>query len=168
MLLVIHCIGQLPNKNSTSVLTCQVCICTLHLTTEVFLVTMKDMDAQHLAEAVFSARRKLKISQSELARLSGISRNYVSLIERGEASNVSMNILEQLATVLGMKTAALTGESEQQQTLIPAALREFALEAGLSFDIVDKLAHIPRRGAEPQSAQAWAELYEAIRPYLDN
>jgi transcriptional regulator with XRE-family HTH domain len=126
------------------------------------------MDPQHLAEQVFTARRQLKISQSELARLAGISRNYVSIIERGEASNVSMNILEQLAAALSIAPAALSGEQELNQTLIPPALREFALAENLSFDVVDRLAHIPRRGAEPQSAAAWAALYEAIRPYLDS
>ncbi len=125
------------------------------------------MDSQVLADQVFRRRRELGISQSSLAKLAGISRNYVSMIERGEAQNVSINVLNSLAAALGTSPAVLTGETAGDQTLIPPALRQFALQAGLSFEIVDRLAHIPRRGAEPQTPEAWAALYEAIRAYLE-
>lgn len=128
------------------------------------------MNTQFLAEQVFNHRRALGISQSELADRAGISRNYVSLIERGEASNLSLNVLHSLATALGVTPAELTGEAQEAvqkaQTLIPPALRDFALQAGLSFEMVDRLARIPRRGAEPRSPEEWRALFEAVKGYL--
>jgi transcriptional regulator with XRE-family HTH domain len=125
------------------------------------------MDAQYLADQVFSHRRSLGISQGELADRAGISRNYVSLIERAEASNLSINVLNNLAAALGIPPADLTGEAPEAHTLISPALREFALQSGLSFETVDRLARIPRRGAEPSTPQEWAALFEAVRAYLE-
>jgi transcriptional regulator with XRE-family HTH domain len=128
------------------------------------------MTPQFLAEQVFNHRRALGISQSELAERAGISRNYVSLIERAEASNLSLNVLHSLAGALGVNPAELTGEAheaaQQAHTLIPPALRDFALQAGLSFELVDRLARIPRRGAEPKSSIEWQLLFEAVKEYL--
>lgn len=128
------------------------------------------MTPQFLAEQVFNHRRALGISQSELADRAGISRNYVSLIERGEASNLSLNVLHNLAAALGVTPAELTGEvqesAQQMPTMISPALREFALQSGLSFEMVDRLARIPRRGAEPKSAPEWAMLFDAVKDYL--
>ena len=125
------------------------------------------MDIQFLADQVFNQRRALGISQGELAERAGISRNYVSLIERGEVSNLSINVLNHLATALGITPAELTGEAQELHTLIPPALRDFALQAGLSFETVDRLARIPRRGAEPKTPDEWAALFEAVRAYLE-
>ena len=125
------------------------------------------MDTQFLADQVFNQRRTLGISQGELAERAGISRNYVSLIERGEASNLSINVLNNLAAALGVTPAELTGEVQEAHTLIPPTLRGFALQAGLSFETVDRLARIPRRGAEPKTPDEWATLFEAVRAYLE-
>ena len=125
------------------------------------------MDTQFLADQVFNRRRALGISQGELADRAGISRNYVSLIERAETSNLSINVLNHLAAALEMTPAELTGEAQETHTLIPPTLRDFALQSGLSFETVDRLARIPRRGAEPRSADEWAVLYEAIKHYLE-
>jgi len=125
------------------------------------------MDKQFLADQVFNHRRVLGISQGELAERAGISRNYVSLIERGEASNLSINVLNNLAASLGVTPADLTGEAQEAHTLIPPALREFALRTGLSFETVDRLARIPRRGAEPRSPEEWGALFDAVRAYLE-
>ena len=125
------------------------------------------MDYQALGRRVFDRRRSLGLSQEVLAQRADISRNYVSLIERGEAQNISMNIINQLSTALGISPSELMGQSEAYNVTIPPALREFGLHENLSFEVVDRLARIPRRGQEPQSASEWDRLYQAIRPYLE-
>ncbi len=125
------------------------------------------MNLKELSRQVKKRRQELGLSQEALAGQANISRNYLSLIERGEARNVSMGILGQLATALGASPAELMGEPGQRETLIPPALREFGIAEGLSFSIVDRLARIPRRGQEPQTVKEWRELYYAVRPYLE-
>lgn len=126
-----------------------------------------DMDRGELGRRVLRYREGLGLSQTALAEQAGISRNYVSLIERGEARNVSMRVLDRLAAVLGVAPAVLTGQSEQDELLVAPTLRQLGLEDDLSFEIIDKLSRIPRRGQEPRSVQEWRELYKAIRPYLE-
>lgn len=125
------------------------------------------MNVKELSRQVLKRRREMGLSQEDLAQKADISRNYISLIERGEARNVSLNILDRLATALGTTLAELTGESNQESILISPALREFGLIRGLSFKTVNWLAQMPRRGPEPKTAEEWGELYEAIRPFIE-
>lgn len=53
------------------------------------------------ANAVMKARSKAEISQSDLARLSGIDQSDISKIERG-VSNPSVSTLKRLADAMGM------------------------------------------------------------------
>ncbi len=125
------------------------------------------MDSHVLGRQVLKKRKEIGLSQEVLAQRADISRQYVSHIEQGKARNVSINILNQLATALETTPAELTGQSYHDEALIPPALRQFALANSLRFDVVDKLSHIPRRGQEPQTVEEWQQLYEAIRPYLE-
>jgi len=124
------------------------------------------MNSKELGRQVQEKRKEGGLSQTELGDLVGISRNYISMIERGEAENISMKILKQLAVVLGVSTSELTGESSL--VMIPPSLREFALSENLSYEVIDKLARIPRRGKEPKTSKEWKELYVLISKFLDS
>ncbi len=124
------------------------------------------MNASELGRQVQAKRKERNLSQAELGDLVGISRNYVSLIERGEAENISMKIVNQLAIALGSSPSELTGESTQ--VMIPPSLREFALEQSLPYEVIDKLARIPKRGKEPKTAREWKALYNLISRFMDS
>lgn len=123
------------------------------------------MNAMELGRQVQAKRKDKNLSQTELGDMVGISRNYVSLIERGEAENISMKVVNQLAIVLGTSPAELTGELAL--VMIPPSLREFALQKNLSYEIIDKLARIPKRGKEPTTVDGWTALFESISQFLD-
>ncbi len=124
------------------------------------------MNATELGRQVQAKRKERDLSQTELGDLVGISRNYVSLIERGEAENISMKIVNQLAVALGTSPPELTGESIP--VMIHPSLREFALKQNLSYEVIDKLARIPRRGKEPKTAEEWEDLYDLISKFMDS
>ena len=67
------------------------------------------MDANELGRQVFQKRKEKGLSQTELSKIVGISRNYVSQIERGEARGILMRIFNQLAVALGASIAELYG-----------------------------------------------------------
>lgn len=124
------------------------------------------MDPRELGREVSRRRLLLGLSQKELAQRANFSRNYLSLIERGEAQNISTNILSQLGVALGATPAELMREAREDETRIPPALRELARREKLSFEVVDKLAQIPRRGQEPKSTEDWARLYNLLKKYV--
>ena len=126
------------------------------------------MDPRTVGRQVLDRRKSMGLSQEALADRAGVSRNYISIIERGEAHNVSTKILGQLAVALGTTPTELMGQPDQAEILISRTLREFGLEGELSYATIDRLARIPRRGREPQSVHEWQQLYEAVRPYLDD
>jgi transcriptional regulator with XRE-family HTH domain len=126
------------------------------------------MDAKELGRQVLARRREKRWSQEELGQQVGISRNYVSLIERGEADRVSMKVINRLSLVFGASISQLTGDDNAQSiVMIPPELREFGLENDLSYEAIDKLASIPRRGREPKSVKEWQELYNAISQFIE-
>ena len=124
------------------------------------------MNTQGLGRRIKDRRQELRMSQEALAQRADISRNYLSIIERGEARNISTGILNQLADALEVTSGELIGESAQNDTLIPTSLRQFGLEEGLSFSVVDWLARMPRRGPEPGTVEEWRQFYDVVRPFL--
>jgi len=130
-----------------------------------FLLLEAFMDAVELGTQVLEKRKEKGLSQEELGKMAGISRNYVSQIEHGVAHNISIKVINQLAVALGASLAELTGESSQ--IVIPSSLRDFGIQNNLSYEIIDKLARIPARGKEPKSVNEWQELYQAISPFIE-
>ena len=56
----------------------------------------------HLSDFIKMRRKELKLSQSYVADLAGISVNTISTIERGEA-NPTVDVLDKIADVLGLE-----------------------------------------------------------------
>ncbi len=125
------------------------------------------MNPQELGHRVSKKRRDLELSQEVLAERAGISRNYLSIIERGDANNISMDVLNRVAAALETTSTELLGKKGQGDILIPPTLREFGVKEGLSFEVVDRLARIPRRGQEPKTVEGWRKLYQVIKQYLE-
>lgn len=65
-----------------------------------------------LAQRVLLSRRDLDWKQEKLAEVSGISRTYISDIERGRITNVGVEVLFALADALGVSVQYLLGVTE--------------------------------------------------------
>lgn len=55
------------------------------------------MNYQEFGLTILLQRKRNQITQAELAKLVGISRNYLSMIEQGEPVNLSVKILVNIA-----------------------------------------------------------------------
>lgn len=125
------------------------------------------MDAKTIGDNVRNLRKEKKLSQEKLAELANVSRNYISMIERGEADNFSDDIIQKLAWGLEVSIEQIKGKpNERSGTIIPPALREFAMNEGLPYEEVDNLMKIPFRGKLPTTSQEWKKLYDAIKPFI--
>lgn len=114
------------------------------------------------AQQVRDRRLQENLSQEDLAKQVGISRNYLSQIERGQATNLSWQVREKLASILGLKQEsdeiAIEGTEE-----LPPSLTEFAKSANLPPDDVLMLARLKYRGKQPTTPEKWELLYNVIR-----
>lgn len=124
---------------------------------------IKDESAMDIEFGQKVRQRRLEegMSQEKLAQAVGISRNYLSQIERGQATNLSWQLMERLTSVLGLKV-------EQTKTLddmtdFPPSLAEFAASAGLPPDDVLMLAQLKYRGQQPNTPEKWELLYNVIK-----
>lgn len=101
------------------------------------------------------------LSQEKLAQAVGISRNYLSQIERGQATNISWHVMERLTSVLGLKGEQVGTISEMVD--LPPSLAEFAKTANLPPDDVVMLARLKYRGQQPTTLEKWELLYNVIK-----
>jgi len=127
------------------------------------------LDAKDFGKNVLVQRKEKGLNQQELAALADISRNYISMIERGDAKNVSDEIIRKLATSLETSIEELLGApggDDSSAIKIPPSLREFALSKGISYKVAEKLLQIPFRGKEPQTPDTWQELYDAVEAFI--
>lgn len=122
-----------------------------------------------LGQRVRALRRKQKLSLNDLARLSGVSKGYLSQVERSLTVRPSAFTIFSIAEALGTTVGELfDGQPEGNVDVtsgvdLPDALREFAQEADLPPTDVSMLAAIRYRGAQPRDKEDWRFLYESIR-----
>lgn len=113
------------------------------------------------AHQVRDRRLQENLSQEELAHKVGISRNYLSQIERGQATNLSWQVREKLSAVLGLKQEETSSPEELQD--LPPSLIEFANSAKLPPDDIAMLAKLKYRGKQPTTPEKWELLYNVIK-----
>lgn len=122
-----------------------------------------------LGQRVRALRKKQKLSLNDLARLSGVSKGYLSQVERSLTVRPSALTIFSIAEALGTTVGELFdgrpegGVDSSVGPDLPEALREFAQEAELPPTDVNMLAAIRYRGAQPREKEDWRFLYESIR-----
>lgn len=120
------------------------------------------MTTEHFGERVRKRREQEGLSQAELAEKVGISRTYLSEIERGLATNLSWRVVESLATELGL-TVEPDSDVEQRLQDLPPGLAEFkASRKNIPDTDIVMLASLKFRGKQPTTPEGWALIYNAI------
>jgi transcriptional regulator with XRE-family HTH domain len=79
---------------------------------------------QHLLdrERIRMRRLKLRLSQQRLGELIGHDQGYVSRLERGEITDITVRTLARLADALHVSTDYLLGRKGEDVELVPAAV----------------------------------------------
>jgi transcriptional regulator with XRE-family HTH domain len=72
-----------------------------------------------LAQRILLSRRDLDWKQERLAEASGVSRTYISDIERGRITNVGVEVIFALAQALGVAPQYLLGLTEDPLAGVP-------------------------------------------------
>lgn len=111
-------------------------------------------------ERVRSRRAKADMSQEDLAARVGISRVYLSQIERGVAPNVSPEVRRKLSDELGLTTEGAPSDTEL------GGLQRLIQEKGLTEADVGTLLRIEFRGRRPETYEEWSALYGVISGLL--
>lgn len=120
------------------------------------------MEAPSFGTRVRERRLEEGLSQDELAQKAGISRNYLSEIERGQATNLSWQVVQRLSEALGLREEGGLDAGVSLANL-PVGLREFAQSANLPPDDQLMLARVQLRGRRPTTADQWRLLYNFIK-----
>ena len=113
-------------------------------------------DAKMLASRVLMSRRDLDLDQKQLAEQSGVSRPYISQIERARKTNVSVDVLFSLADALGVTVQYLLGLTDD-------ALGEGS-EKVLREQSGDYVVFEVESGEERRVMQQLVDEYSALSP----
>lgn len=111
-------------------------------------------------------REEQGLSLSDLARMAGVSKGYLSQIEHEQARRPSAQTTFKIARALGTSIGELLGEAEgraKAEAEIPESLQEFASQVRLPEEELRMLAGIRYRGRVPRTADDWRFIYESIR-----
>lgn len=91
-------------------------------------------DTLTLAQRILLSRRDLDWKQENLAEASGVSRTYISNIERGRVTNVGVEVAFALADALGVSRAYLIGLTDDPHGGIPDSILN--AEERQQFDVL--------------------------------
>jgi transcriptional regulator with XRE-family HTH domain len=119
------------------------------------------MTTMQFGERVREQRLQEGLSQAELAEKVGISRTYLSEIERGVATNLSWKVVGRLTAELGLPVEKQGGAEDSMENL-PPGLAEFAKAKGLPPQDILMLARLKFRGKQPTTPDKWELLYNVI------
>lgn len=111
------------------------------------------------------------MSLGELETASGVTKGYLSQLERGEAVNPSVEAVRKIAYGLGAPVTELLGEDQEAESphaRMPAGFKAFLADAEsrgvqLTDDDVKNLLAIRYRGRQPKTADDWSLLYDFIK-----
>jgi transcriptional regulator with XRE-family HTH domain len=125
-----------------------------------------------LGENIKRVRLQKQWTQPALAERANISKGYIYMLESGEMSNPSLEMLFKIANALGTTIADLVGEAHiavtSSQPEIPDSLVRFVKQrrrAGepLTEDDILNLARTEFRGKRPNSVEDWAYVYQFFK-----
>lgn len=118
-----------------------------------------------LSEQIRKYRQEEGLSLADLARLSRVSKGYLSQLENNlHGPRPSADVLHRIATVLGTSVNdLLETQSSSDFKDFPIELQKFAELEQLPEREVKLLAQIEYRGRRPQTVNDWRFLYEAIK-----
>ncbi len=120
-----------------------------------------------IGQQIKRRREEQGLSLTDLARLSRVSKGYLSEIEANPSTRPSAVTLFKVASALGTSVAELLGtdgpKTPSSDLEIPEPLRRFAKKARLPDADVRMLAGIRYRGKSPKTEDDWRYIYESIR-----
>jgi transcriptional regulator with XRE-family HTH domain len=124
-----------------------------------------------LGARIRDLREQRGMTLGDLERACGVSKGYLSQLERGDASNPTIIAVGKIAHGLGVSVPELLGESPAEELTydrLPAGFQAFlddsaARGADLGDEDVKMLLGIRYRGRQPRTAQDWGLLYDLIK-----
>lgn len=143
-----------------------------------FAERMEALREATVAERVAGLReaRKPKMSQGDLAKLAGVSRNHIWRIENGQRTRISAAIMARIADALGVSYNYLAGVDEEAAPLEPAPELRMVVRranrlppdqrrrlAGIVSAILDygELIPVP---APSEAARRWLRVLQNLQP----
>lgn len=128
-----------------------------------------------LGTRISELRTARRLSMRKVALDADISVAYLSKLERDEASNPSIDILERLARALGVDVPDLRPTAGvTTPTQLPDALQQFITQNQNHFpelqdkDWQDALARVRLRGRYPETPRDWMNIFIAMRGALND
>ncbi len=135
-------------------------------------MTPKERD--NLGLRIRRLREEQDLSLSDLEKKSGVTKGYLSQIERGEAINPSLEAVRKIAQGLEVQITDLIGENNEKKNSIqriPKGLKEYINKAKtrgtpLTDEDITMLQGIRYRGKVPKNADEYGLLFDFLKRFI--
>jgi transcriptional regulator with XRE-family HTH domain len=126
------------------------------------------VEASSVGARIKQRREEMGMSLSRLSEEASVSKGYLWSLEKGETNaRPSGETLYRIAKALGVTMSELLGRKLLVETAaskdLPPGLNEFAKRERLPRRDIDMLAQVNFRGEQPQHADDWEFVYQAIQ-----
>jgi transcriptional regulator with XRE-family HTH domain len=122
---------------------------------------------RNIGPRIKERREEAGLSLSALAQKADVSKGYLWSLEKGKTeARPSGDTLYRIAAALGTTMSDLLGRAvlaEQEPPEVPPSLRRFASKEDLRDQDVQMLARINFRGQQPDDADSWALVWQAVK-----
>ncbi len=124
-----------------------------------------------LGEKIKQLRLEKGCSSGQLAKESGVSRAYLWQLETGGKESPSLQILQKLASVLGVSVSELCDADPPKVDFegLPPGLAEFVKKKGTELRLrppdVEMMRGIRFRGRQPDNPEDWELLFLFLRKW---
>ena len=124
-----------------------------------------------IGERIVALREEKYLSLSQLADLAGIAKSSLCEIEGNHNARPSAASLYAIAEVLETSIGYLLGREDppapRPAEAFPASLEAFARKKRIPLEDKRGLAQVSYKGRQPQKAEDWEFLYEALKRCVD-
>ena len=114
-----------------------------------------------IGENIKNYRKEAGMTQEELAEKVGITRAYLSEIERGK-KDPSYSKVKKISDILGIPIDELTGKEVDLEDL-PESLEKFVERENPPKKDIVMLSNIEYRGNQPKTVKDWKTIYNVIK-----
>jgi len=126
-----------------------------------------------LGEKIRELRAERGMSSGELAKESGVSRAYLWQLETGGKDKPSFDVLQRLASALGVGVSEFSEQDNLQDLAegaeMPSGLHKFVAARGRILGVrktdIEVMENIHFRGKQPEKSEDWELLFLFLKKW---
>lgn len=118
------------------------------------------IDNKRIGESIAQSRKSKGLTQEELAELVGLTRQFISMVERGK-TGIGLITFLNLSSILEIEPSEILLGGDDWGS-IPPPLIKIAKREDLRWQTVLSISRLPKKEKE-----SWEDLYQSVKSFIE-